>query len=316
MCWIDKETHDDILQTLRNPIESPPDELLRIYQTWLKDVVGAPDELMLVLHINPAKDQETPNIVFEPWKRTTEKFNSLFGPSWKMYVVKKGIFGQQDIETVVEPSIPCSRLQHLLVYDYHGEFKRRNRELADKLEITKFLELFRGTEPTHSVFYYPPVDEWTRLRSALGLIEAAAIKVMIVDERIQDRLKDSELRNRVERTNIEVPDINYATPAEEDAEYILKKLSEDQVHILVIHQGILDKIFAHERNIRGSIEDWIDEAKKRTKFVVVISDRGKPENVPNNARFADYAVVDKFVSMADYSKFLLTQALLASTTAG
>jgi len=79
----------------------------------------------------------------------------------------------------------------------------------------------------------------------------------------------------------------------------------------IIHQGILDKIEESQKN--GIKIDWketIREWKKEVApFVIVTSGRGRPVNVPENAKFLPFSVVEKTLITSYHSKFILTQML-------
>jgi len=315
-CKVGKDVYERMLNALKEN-DVPPKEILKAYKCWLQEVMNAPEQLTLVLHINPAYNQDTPDAVLEQWGETAKEFNELFSP-WQMYVVKRGICGSDKAQPIFANEASLSGCpKNLVVYDYHSVFTRGSSWKAI------FVEPFGGIHPTHSVLYNPPTSKWARLKTALGLVEAAIAKTVIVDERIWRRLKqpkkqEGELASKVKTTRIEVPDnFNYEQTTEDNVECLLDLLKRDQIQILIIHQGILDKAFQHKAEVKREIEKWVERVKKKAKvpFIVVISDRGIPENVPDNARFADYALVDKFVSESGFSKFYLIQSTLAATRA-
>lgn len=316
-----KEVYEKIREVLMCRSPSLPEGILIAYKCWLQGVMNAPEQLTLVLHINPQASSETPEGVFTLWKSTAAQFNKLFSP-WQMYVVKRGIVGstKEEERPQLGPDVSlCQCPQNLMVYDYHYVFSRG----SPWNQSCWFVEGFGGVHPTHSVLYNPPTEGWTRLKVALGLVEAAVAKTVIVDERIWRRLNQARLQNaplaeKLERTRIVVPEnFNYERPSESDAEDLLKMLSQNQSQILIIHQGILDKMFQYQSEAKRAIENWVEKVRRVAKvpFIVVVSDRGIPENVPENARFADYALVDKFVSETGFSKFHLVQSALAATKA-
>jgi hypothetical protein len=330
-CQIDCVTYNDIVRSLTTEPQAYKVYLLKAYKSWIQGIMGAPENLTLVLHMNPRPGEDTPSAVLEYWKETAEDFNEWFKP-WQLYVTKTGILGSQDSKVQLMPmpdksfalgptcpqkgSDADSQNQYLLIYDYHRVFSVNS---PWKLQA-RFVEKFAGTEPTHTVLYNPPQDKWARLKMAVDLIAAAVANIAVVDERIWRRREQSaELREKLALANVIVPsDFNYERPSERDGEKMLTVLRDQKIHILVIHQGILEKMFNNRKGeVKQAIENWIESVKDTTnvQFVVVISDRGIPENLPDNARFADYAVVDKFVSETDYSKFYITQSVLATRRA-
>jgi hypothetical protein len=319
VCPIDSATYKPIVQYLTTESQTCKASLLKAYKDWIRYVIDAPDELTLVLHMNPQSVECTPATVFEYWKKTAEDFNQLFKP-WQLYITQTGVLGSQEYQVkltpVPDPSFFSTCPQNLLIYDYHHVFS----DWSPWSSRNSFVEKFSGTDPTHTILYNPPQNKWARLKMAVELVAAAVANLAIVDERIWRRfLQSSTLQEKLAETKVAVPvDFNYATPGEHDSEKLLTMLQDQKIRILVIHQGILEKMFNHRQGeVKQAIETWIESVKgaAQVQFVIVISDRGIPENLPDNARYADYAVVDKFVSATHYSKYYVTHAMLATRRA-
>ncbi len=262
--------------------------ILKGSQKWVKEVFKKDQAFTLVLHLNPGEDKKAPQGVREKWEKTAKDFNQTFqDQNWNMVVEASG-----------------KRYQHfgnteLILYDYHGMWRgRENPECY-------FYEPCFKTQPTQLLLFNPPADQWIRLFIAFGLVLAAVTHVAIVDERIWNRAKPEEDR-ALRRVSIQDP-----TKFLQDPTNFLEGLND--VNILAIHQGILDKGFT----TRDEIEKWVEDVKKHTPFVVVISDRGEEllPKLPRNVRFAPFSALEPF-ALKHQSKYHLVQALLLATRGG
>ncbi|RKX59119.1 MAG: hypothetical protein DRP29_05290, partial [Thermodesulfobacteriota bacterium] len=164
------------------------------------------------------------------------------------------------------------------------------------------------------------------------LIENGVIRIMVADERIMRYAGSNEnvktalecagvyvvqnidgltLKNGNEEKKVSLGDIeNVGLPGYEEVKKKMKDKNED-FDFFIIHQGILDKIEESQKN--GIKIDWketIREWKKEVApFVIVTSGRGRPVNVPENAKFLPFSVVEKTLITSYHSKFILTQML-------
>lgn len=296
---ITADEYNALAQKLRSPSEKLwPVEILKFYQRWIGEVLKAPTQLSLLLHLNPDTATSAPSAVVKTWAQTAEEFSKHFG-GWKMYV--------HGSEGRFKGSPP-----EMIIYDYHSTW------IGTENPQFYYYESCRKNEPTQIILFNPATSDWVRIRTALSLIEAAVTRVAIIDERIWKHREDAAgpdgtIMKGLEDRNIFLPDsslIDYMAPTSAQAEQLLPWLREREIKILVIHQGMLDKIFS----VRQNVEAWIANVKTVVPFVIVESDRGEGLLMkrPNNARFAPFSSIEPWLRRGGLSKFHLVQTLFAS----
>jgi len=158
------------------------------------------------------------------------------------------------------------------------------------------------------------------------LIENGLIRILVADERIMRYAGSNEnvktalecagvyvvqnidgltLKNGNEEKEVSLGDIeNVGLPG-------YTEYKNEFFDFFIIHQGILDKIQeGQEKRIKmdwkKTIREWKNEV---APFVIVTSGRGRPVNVPENAKFLPFSVVEKTLITPYHSKFILTQML-------
>ncbi len=81
----------------------------------------------------------------------------------------------------------------------------------------------------------------------------------------------------------------------------------DKFDIFIIHQGLLDK-WLTDRNI--SVADFLKGMKKYFSYVVVTTGRGKPANIPKDARVIPFACIENFLFQRYPEKLLLVDTIM------
>lgn len=108
----------------------------------------------------------------------------------------------------------------------------------------------------------------------------------------------------------------------EDLQVYRYQASEDEnkqdtegLDMLVIHQGVLDKL-NNEKNDYflkthwGNVEEFIKQLKKKIPFVIIDSGRGRPNGLPRNAKFIEYSILQDWI-LYRKSKFHIINALMS-----
>ena len=158
----------------------------------------------------------------------------------------------------------------------------------------------------------PPENQFQAKKFILALIEAALTKIYVLDERINNNVVSREKneyypeRETYERMNVMVPEFDYSRPTKGK----LNELGLGQIkpHLVIIHQGILDKAFENDQE---KMEKWVDETVSSTDgHVFVVSGRGMPPNKPRNARFIAASTITEYL-ITNRSKFHLVQSLFS-----
>lgn len=94
----------------------------------------------------------------------------------------------------------------------------------------------------------------------------------------------------------------------------------NKFHIVVIHQGVLDKLDSRDKGSFisthwGNTEKFIEELKRYIPFVIIDSGRGKPANLPKNSKYIEYSVIQDWI-LRKRSKFHIVNALMSITGKG
>ena len=268
------------------------------HRHWLRQVLGAPERLALILQLSPSQGKFPLTEVSGPW-RSLERF---FGPApdgtdWLLDTGNEAIDSRFGYDS--------------LVYDYHGVWGGMHRHGRAQ---PSFYEPYQGTQPTQALIFNPPADEWIRLRTVMGLIEAAVAKVAIVDERISDRFHNAGPGGELGAAGIHIPSnnvIDYSSPSEDDFWRLKDWLEENQIRIAAIHQGMIDKAF---RARESQIDKWVADTKSIVPIIVVQSDRGEAllPRLPREVRFVPYSSVEPWFTGEGTNKYFLVQTLLSA----
>lgn len=148
------------------------------------------------------------------------------------------------------------------------------------------------------------------------LAENAMIKMLIIDERVNKFAKDhSEVKAIYDAIGIKVGD----ETVDEYIEPLLKvmngesgteKITFDE-NILVIHQGILDKLSAAGK-LKAAITEAINnlQSKDCFKYVIITTGRGIPVNIPDNTRVLPFSIIESTLFRRYPEKMPLTDAIL------
>gem|GEM_PF-4225224 len=168
-----------------------------------------------------------------------------------------------------------------------------------------------------------------QLRSQL--LEAARLRVAIVDERVQaranaahPRISNLKLHETLGVLGISIPPANINLSAQhfdERLKYEITKWIDEQLggqppaDVLVIHLGIIEKLTT---TALKSIQDWIGALQVRHELtesscrdVIVTSGRGTPPNLPPDVRFVHLSPLLRYL-FEDSSKLHFTRLIASS----
>lgn len=158
------------------------------------------------------------------------------------------------------------------------------------------------------------------------VIENALIRMLIIDERVMDFVsgKSEDVRKRFKYANITVPykcsgvqiavsEKTYTCEFEKvegskERFNFNNDIKENKYDMLIIHQGILDKL--KKNGTRIEPEEFVRSIRTEIPLVVITSGRGEPENVPKNAKFISYSILESTLVKDYHEKFILTQILM------
>lgn len=204
------------------------------------------------------------------------------------------------------------------------------------------------TLPQENSLYVEPLSgtqtylsEFTKARDDLGLqmrlVENGLMRILVLDERVAKFLREhmSEVGAHYKAMNINVVDnewvdavnANNRTSApngfsgafnssvkealrkyvDTNGKRTLKRLNN--IDILIVHQGILDKWYPEFKNHEG-MRMLLDGLKCLVKYVVVTTGRGTPENIPEEAHLLPFAVVESTLFKKYPEKLILTDTIM------
>lgn len=162
--------------------------------------------------------------------------------------------------------------------------------------------------------------EETRCR----LVENGLLRVAIADERVLDsptrKAEHSKLVNAGLRFTNQFFNVTLFQDSDKKAGYvdISAKGSSEPLDILIVHQGILDKLdndtlskypSEADDNRIGQIEQLLIKLKENIPFIIVTSGRGKPVNLPAGVKFIPFSQVEANILTKPHSKYTLTNTL-------
>jgi len=185
-------------------------------------------------------------------------------------------------------------------------------------------ECFYGEEISGSCTHYQILSRYTiDPQLHYKILENAFLKMLIIDERMIDFIdkKSDRVKNRFKSSRIVIPVDYVGVKINIDSksyEYKWAKNSnnildldnvEIDINLLIIHQGIIDKMKRGEEKVNP--EEFVRKIKEKIQFVIITSGRGEPENVPKNAKFVPFSVIESTLMKDYHEKFILAGILMS-----
>ena len=150
------------------------------------------------------------------------------------------------------------------------------------------------------------------------LVENALLRVLIVDERVCNffATRPEELYS-CRKMRIFAGDFTMAE-AKQPARAGFEKLDKDnktnfgiaqeRYDILIIHQGVIDKwCSAHDKK---TVDNLLKSLEKVVPFVVVTTGRGRPDNIPEDARVLPFTSVESTIFRKYPEKLVLVNTVM------
>ena len=169
------------------------------------------------------------------------------------------------------------------------------------------------------LFSHPP--GWIE-QTVFNLIENGLLRIGIADERVagsgvlktDDYYKDLKAAGIVFIKSFFGFELDYVYGNKE--EYIrIENAGENKksfIDILIVHQGILDKITNMSKD---KIEEELSNLKEKIPFIFVTSGRGRPDEVPDGVKFVPFGIIESTLLQRPHSKLLLIKQLLGGINA-
>lgn len=162
-------------------------------------------------------------------------------------------------------------------------------------------------------------------RFVVSLVENAAMRILIIDERVKDFMDNhNEVRRKLGGLGIAVMD-------DDDSEVInlfdainidggggrlddalsvhVSGVALKDFEVLIIHQGIIDKLLNGHENVEV-VREFLKALISRMKYVVVATGRGSPANIPDEARVLPYSVIKDTLLKCYPEKMILVGAVM------
>ena len=153
-----------------------------------------------------------------------------------------------------------------------------------------------------------------RYAAVARLLENAFLRILIIDERVMNFVEEhsyDEMKETFINMGIWIADIEKHAKAKsslevkkdlytfsyfdlgkknnDDGESICVDIDKDQFDILVIHQGIIDKWWGHDKK---KVKNVLDALRRSIPKVVVTTGRGRPENIPDDEKVIPFSVIE------------------------
>ena len=226
--------------------------------------------------------------------------------------------------------------------DRHWIGYRRHTHTIDVKDPAKslYVEPLSGTQTYLSNLAKVKSDLSLQMR----LVENGLMRILVLDERVAKFLREhqKEVGPHYKAMNINVIDdkcVEAGLKADSKAdgfftgyskivsaaledyakdpkkEGLLKKLEEiknnhfQEIDILIVHQGILDKWFTDLKSVEG-MKHLLEGFKRLVKYVVVTTGRGTPDNIPEEAHLLPFAVVESTLFKKYPEKLILTDTIM------
>lgn len=148
------------------------------------------------------------------------------------------------------------------------------------------------------------------------LIENAAFRILIVDERVKKFMNaHSEVMDHLNGLRIAVADdtdpgvIQMFSSGFDDAMPKFSGVSLNDFEVVIIHQGIIDKLLlGHEDKLE--VEKWMGRLIEKLHYVVITTGRGTPANIPDTARVLPYSIIESSILQRFPEKMILVDAVM------
>lgn len=217
--------------------------------------------------------------------------------------------------------------------------------LSEHGEELKYLECFSSLAESA----LPRISEWEKLTDYVGYLkgnkeskvslycqwrEIVNTRVFIVDERVQEFACKESYENVLYGVHYRLSGIDFPDKSQLDlqaetftagvSDRLLSLIGEKvtEVDFMVIHYGLLERIFKAKARIAGKESEWHGQMERQLNgwsargraHLVIESGRGIPKNLPDSVRFLSNSSL--FSALTEYkSKAMLSMLLYSSRRA-
>lgn len=208
--------------------------------------------------------------------------------------------------------------------DKYIRYKRHKKFEEEDIGAIYCEDLSGGAAHFQSLCHLPK-DEHNLSFLICNLIENGLLRIGLADERIYEAAtKMGTDLDILKYAGVEIigkicdlylgegsKNIGGASIDIEDGKVILKQ--EVGYHILIIHQGILDKINVDKfegNNRKERIDTFINLLREHIPFICITSGRGKPPELPEGTKFLTFSIIETSLLSKPHSKLTLMKQIL------
>ena len=281
------EKMDKVYKKLKKIVKNKDDSnsiINLLYEEWLKKISGG--EIKEILS----------KILFVHENASSEIQNKLKNLNIKI-----------ECNTTPRAELANQKNEEKIIFEHHGYSRRLPRKACyyeaygSGSAIDEGLKGLGGEELKKFIY---------------KLIESALINILILDERLFDKFR-GESR---EQKYLEAQGVTIGGDKENNYDVVLNNggLSignNKNYKFISIHKGIIDKL-KEELKASSDLEamkEFVGKIRKtkRFEYIIIHSDRGEPEKLPEGVKYLDYSNLEDLVASGEEaSKFELTEAIL------
>ena len=151
------------------------------------------------------------------------------------------------------------------------------------------------------------------------LIETGLFRILLIDERVTKFVSEhANVATTFNHIGIKAIDDNTVSvkqlfdeniPCRNIALETDEKFALADFEILIIHQGIIDKLLpGHEDPV--VVEEFIKRIVKEIRYVLITTGRGSPANIPSSARVLPFSVIENTLFKNYPEKMVLVDAVM------
>ena len=288
------------------------------------NINGDEIEKLDVSKINEIKEKTRPFIkrifedygIFQSESYTPSTLPEIFKENFKeKSITGEGVFFKLNSKKVFFEKIffynkahEASEKKNKIIYERHREVVKKDGFI--------YQENLGGGSMHFHLFAYP--KDWIEEFGA-NIIENGLLKIAIMDERVAGSSILKTYHPELEAAGIyfikeflgfkldyEWSDDSFITIDDRGIKSVKNKEAPD-IDILIIHQGLLDKM---DNIDKETIAERFRQLKEFIPYIFVTSGRGRPDTISEGVKYVPFGIIESTLLQKPHSKLLLTKQLL------
>lgn len=222
----------------------------------------------------------------------------------------------------------------IIKYSRHDRAKPENAIYSEALSGSQ--SYLNALSRLSSEMANKPDEQYARYAGIARLLENAFLRILIIDERVMNFVKDrtsDEMVKTFINMGMWVADVQNSRPAQDRStvtdslyglehspqvrseERILKIPGDNrtrQFDVLIIHQGIIDKWWGQAKHEKDNVKAILDNIRDKCciPWVVVTTGRGRPENIPDDEKVLPFSVIESSLFRRYPEKLILVNTVM------